>query len=164
MEVRTVTDADAHAVRRVVRDAWHAGYDDVIGTEAVDEFLDAHYGDEQVDELVRDATENDDHLFFVATDDEDVVGVVFGKPVDDPGAFEVGNICVLSSYWGAGVGGDLLKRFERGVARRDGTQVTAVTMAESERTLSFYAGNGYRPVRRFRIPDGADHVKFVKEI
>ncbi|MDI6774879.1 MAG: GNAT family N-acetyltransferase [Verrucomicrobiota bacterium] len=86
---------------------------------------------------------------YVAEKDGQAVGwVSFGPVPCALGSYEVYWIVVSPSCRRVGVGGKLMDRVERAVARRKGRQILIETSGQAvyEPTRSFYAGLGYRQI------------------
>lgn len=143
-EIRRAEHSDIPGIRAVATDAWHEAHAPIIGTEAVEEFLQRYYNDESFTRRI----DSDEILLDVATDaDGDVVGYVLASPSDDAdAAFDLGQIYVAPDRWGKGIGRQLLGHVERSVADRGGERIVLGVMAENDRALGFYADAGFERI------------------
>ena len=144
--VRPATTDDVAAVRRVARESWHAAYDEVIGTSAVDSMVDSWYHPKGLARSV----EREDGAFLVAEGDEStdscVVGFAQGVLGDGDDPAELPRIYVRPDRWGEGVGSAMLGRVERWLADRGAERLRLVVLADNEVGNSFYETHGYRVV------------------
>lgn len=144
VEIRSARLPDVEGVRAVANEAWRATHAPIIGTDAVESFLDEHYDAE----TFRSNVEDDDTIFDVAAVD-DIVGFVTARPAADGTTFALGRIYVTPDYWGDGIGRRLLDHTERTVRRRAGTRIELGVMAENDRAVSFYESAGYERFDEF---------------
>ncbi|MFB6071365.1 MAG: N-acetyltransferase family protein [Halobacterium sp.] len=140
MHVRRATPDDARDVRRVAELAWHDAHDDIVGADAVDEFLEEYY--DPVD--LRERYRSGDSVTFVVEDDGSVVGYASGVPSGD--CYTLGSLYVRPGRQGAGVGSLLLGHVEN-VARAEGFDaVDLVVMADNDDAIGFYEAKGFEHV------------------
>lgn len=162
--IRPATPDDASAVRAVGRASWHAAYDDLLGSERVDETIDEWW------DLpgLRRATGRDDDVFLVAVTPEAANGAVAGVAHAHPdrgeaGVYELGRIYVHPDWWGEGLGTALLD----GVRQRlpDATErLRLVVLADNDVGVSFYESYGFERVESRVAGLGDDHEECVYEV
>lgn len=140
MHVREATPDDAEAVRRVVDAAWHDAHDDIVGPDAVDEFLAEYYDPADLRERYR----GDDSVTFVAVEDGRVVGYASGVPTED--GYTLGSLYVHPDEQGAGVGSRLLARVEAAARVEGYDAVDLVVMAGNDHAIGFYESRGFERV------------------
>lgn len=158
--IRSATEADVPGIRSVARAAWHEAHAPIIGTEAVEAFLEEHYGRAAFEERI----ERPDARVVVAVGDEGtILGYAFASPQDGtPGGYALSHIYVEPSRWGEGIGSDLLDGIESAVAEDGGTEVSLGVMAENERAIQFYEAAGYDRTEDF-YDDRIDTPGYVYE-
>jgi ribosomal protein S18 acetylase RimI-like enzyme len=158
--VRAAERSDVEAIRTVARAAWFAAHEPIVGTEAVEQFLDEHYDPASF----RERIEADRVVLDVATDADDrVMGYLVASPsTEDDGTFDLSQIYVDPDRWGEGVGRRLLDRVERTVDDRDGERIRLGVMAENDRAVGFYEAAGYERVDEF-YDDRIDARSYVYE-
>lgn len=138
---RPATSTDVATIRRIARRSWHAAHDDIVGADAVDAFLSAHYDRETVEASVRDA----DSVYRVVEADDEVVGFAVASPTERA-TWMLGAIYVHPDRWGEGAGTTLLDSVERAVRTAGGERLRLVVMADNGRARSFYESRGYEHV------------------
>jgi GNAT superfamily N-acetyltransferase len=131
--------SDAPAIAQLARESWHAAYDDFLGRETVDEVIDEWYN---LDRL-RDAAENDTHVFVVAVENGDIHGFAHAAPHPERGVWILIRIYVTPDRWGDGIGTALLGRVERELEDRGVSTYELAVLAENEVGVSFYESRGF---------------------
>lgn len=161
--IRPATEDDAEAIQRVARVSWHAAYDSIIGPEAVEETIDSWYDQERV---VADDVHPDDRPFFVAEEDETLVGFVEGVPDEaDERTFHLYRIYVAPDHWGQGVGGSLLDHLERHLQDDGIEQLRLSVHAENEVGVQFYETKGFERVTTTADKAfGGDQHEYAKKL
>ncbi|MFB6087416.1 MAG: N-acetyltransferase family protein [Haloarculaceae archaeon] len=132
LSVRSAAVADVEAIQSVADAAWHAAYDDVLGTETVDEMLAEGY-DEAV---LREMIELDDVGLFVAVDDG-VVGYASCGRTDTAGLGDL-DMYAHPDHWGSGVGEALLERGRAHLAGLGVERVRDEVLVENDVGIAFY--------------------------
>lgn len=140
MHVRVATPEDALAVRRVADAAWHDAHAPIVGTEAVEEFLDDYYAVEDLRTRYRDAASTT----FVAEVDGEVVGYAAGVPTDE--AYDLGSIYVYPERQGEGIGSRLVDEIEAQAREEDYDTLRLVVMADNDHAREFYEARGFEHV------------------
>lgn len=139
--IRRATEADAAAIQRVARDAWHAAYDDELGADRVEEAVDAWYHPER---LVTDDIGDPERPLFVAAAGGTVVGFAELVPDDADGdRCHLYRIYVAPDHWGDGVGRALLGRAETAARERGFAWLELSVMAANDRAVGFYEARGF---------------------
>lgn len=152
MEFREATPADAAAIQRVARAAWHATYEPIIGAEAIEEMLAEWYALEELEASLR----RDDATTVLASEDE-VIGFAGGGPSEEGLADAVvGRIYVHPVQWGRGTGTQLLNRLFDAFRARGCGSVWLAVMAENDVGRSFYEKHGFE-THRERTVEHAGH-------
>ncbi|WP_276272661.1 GNAT family N-acetyltransferase [Haloarcula litorea] len=131
-DVRPATATDVPDIQRVARATWHAVYDDILGSEAVNAMLDEGYAADRIEGMV----DIDDIGLFVATADGEVVGYGSCGMTDLAGIGDL-DIYVHPDYWGEGFGRRLLER-EKGHLRS-----LSVRTVRDEVLVDNEVGNGF---------------------
>lgn len=153
MEIRDARPADAAAVAAVARDSWHAGYDDLLGPETVEETVDEWYDTESLREGIGEAAANPRRCFFVAVDDAgDVIGFANGggardweSDPDGPDAF-FSRLYVAPDRWGEGIGTRLSGAVARHLRSQGHERVWLEVFGENERGRAFYESLGFERI------------------
>lgn len=146
--IRPARPDDAEAIRDVAREAWHAVYDDLLGSAVVDRRVDEWYDPDALVESM-----NSPGSFSVAVDGDAVVGFVhLGPPGPEaPAPFADADVAVLyrlyvrPARWRAGVGTELLTAAERRVDPGF-DRVRCAVYADNDVARSFFADRGFEPV------------------
>lgn len=131
--------ADVPTIAQLARESWHAAYDDFLGREKVDEVVDEWYN---LDSL-RDATENDTHVFVVAIEEDDILGFTHAGPTPERDLWNLFRIYVAPNHWGDGIGTLLLERVESELEDRDISTYELAVLAENDIGISFYESRGF---------------------
>ena len=108
MFVRTVSDRDLDAVRRLLAESLHHTYDAIYGSDRVDSMLDSRHSSE----LLRRRLELPQSEFLVADDGTELAGVTFARTADDDKTVVLDLLHVRNSRQGEGVGTMLLVEAE----------------------------------------------------
>lgn len=147
IEIRPARPADIEALQRVASRAWHAAHEPIIGTEAVEKFLDDYYDADSFRSEIGD----EETVFAVSADGAGApVGFVSARPTEDDAAiFDLGRIYVLPDRWGEGIGRRLLSHAEQKIEECGGERVRLGVMAENDRAVEFYESAGYERVGEF---------------
>ncbi|MFC7044516.1 GNAT family N-acetyltransferase [Halobacteriaceae archaeon GCM10025711] len=159
--VRVAEPADARAIRRVAREAWHAAYDGILGASTVDEAVDEWYNPERLAESAATA----DHVFLVAAAGDDVVGFTHGGPWQEEGSTaELYRLYVRPGYWGHGVGTRLLDAAGARLRERGYDRLRLVVFADNDVGVTFYETRGFERVaeHRDRVA-GEEYPEYVYE-
>jgi len=140
VQLREATPGDARAVRRVADATWHDAHADIVGADAVEEFLATYYDPEDL----RERFGSGDSVTFVAEADGEVVAYASGVPSDD--GYTLGSLYVRPDRQGEGVGSRLLARVETAARDTGYDAVDLVVMAENDDSIAFYEAHGYERV------------------
>lgn len=140
--VREATSGDVSAIVRVAERGWNAAYGDLLDRGTIDAAVREWYDPS----VVRDRVEREDGAYLVAERDGRVVGYAAGGPSDRDGVATLGAIYVEPDAWGAGVGTDLLDRFEAWCRRREFGVVQFRVLDGNDRAAAFYRARGYEAV------------------
>ena len=138
--VREAVEDDVAAIQHVARTTWHATYDDVIGSSAVDDLVDEWYhGD-----TLTGAVESDEVLYLVAST-EDVVGYASAGPSEegDAGTAQLYAIYVGPDYWGNGIGTGLLDDVIERLRADEFETLRMCVLAANDVGRSFYESYGF---------------------
>lgn len=141
MEVRPAEPDDADEIRRVAKAAWHAAYDDVLGSDTVEERTDEWYDPARL----RGYFDRETFAPFVAVDDGRLVGYALSSASDDGDGvvWRLGALYVHPDRWREGIGSALLDRVERTAAENRADALQLVVLAANDTGRSFYEARGY---------------------
>lgn len=139
--VRSARKTDVTGVQAVARQSWHAAHDHIIGDMAVTDFLQNHYNDERLREIIVDP----DGLFLVAeVNKSGIVGFTGAVPWrDSDRTFALGSLYVHPQYWREGIGSQLIDEIETEIQSLGGEYVRLVVMAENDVGIQFYESTGF---------------------
>lgn len=137
---RRATPEDAESIRRVATKSWHATYDSIIGSEAVEETIDEWY---ELDGLASSIT-RDGAPMFLAIADRAIGFAQGGRSNDGPAGATVSRIYVVPEQWGSGCGSELLNRLFEEFRAVGHDSVWLAVMAENEVGRSFYDSHDFR--------------------
>lgn len=138
--VRGAETDDVPGMWRVAGAAWYAAHAELVGVDAVRQFLGEHYDAESLGEEVADPA-----VVSVVGADDRVVGFAVAGPAGEE-EYGRGRLYVTPERWGEGVGSGLLARVEDGVRERDGDRIGLGVMAGNERAVAFYEARGFERV------------------
>ncbi|MDQ2050701.1 GNAT family N-acetyltransferase [Natronolimnohabitans sp. A-GB9] len=124
-EVRSATTDDVWAIHETARESWHAAYDDLLGSDRVDEIVDDWYAIGDLESAITAASERETVVFLVAVPDSDAdlesehgfdgechgFAHVVPWPEDDSVAY-LARLYVHPDRWGDGIGTTLVSRLE----------------------------------------------------
>lgn len=134
--VRPAEPADVEAIQSIARQSWHAAYDDILGTEAVDDVVDEWYKRSKLETAIRD------EAVFVA-ESSSIDGFAHVGPGDGSDTMELRRIYVHPERWGEGFGSQLLERVEKWCLSADRTRLRLAVLADNEVGIEFYERNGF---------------------
>lgn len=139
--VRPATTDDIASIQRVARTTWHATYDEILGSESVDQQVDEWYDES----FLQDAITDDDAVYLVATDDGTVVGYASGGPAaeNDPDCASLHAIYVRPDNWNDGLGSRLFGTVTDWLRERGFERLRIQVLSENERARAFYEQQGY---------------------
>ncbi|APX00036.1 N-acetyltransferase [Halobiforma lacisalsi AJ5] len=178
--VRQATTDDAWTVHETARESWHAAYDDVLGSERVDEIVDEWYALGDLESSIEDANDRPDAQFLVAVPSderrepandggiggEDCLGFahVVPWPEDEAVGYLV-RLYVTPDRWGEGIGTALLERLESEV-REEFDRLRLAVLADNEVGVSFYESAGFHRVetRETDLADGLEEHVYEKSL
>jgi ribosomal protein S18 acetylase RimI-like enzyme len=151
MEIRDAVPGDAAAVASLVRESWHAAYDDLLGAGTVDATVEEWYDTESLREEIREVDAADGACFLVA-DDDGVIGFANAGPArdwesdpDGPDAF-FSRLYVAPEHWGAGVGSELTAHVARQLRAAGHERVWLEVFDGNERGRGFYESIGFERI------------------
>lgn len=140
MTVREATVDDAEAIQRVARASWHAGYDDILGPETVEQLLDMRYHIDPLEDLIR----SEQKPVLVSVEDGEVVGFVQAEP-SEYGVADAGvrKLYVVPERWGEGHGTALLEEVFDVLRAHGHESVWVAVLADNDVALPFYDKHGF---------------------
>ena len=142
--VRVSHPGDVGAIQRVARAAWHAAYDDLLGAEFVDQVLEEWYEDDAIEAgITHDAQD-----FFVAVDDDEIVGYAHVGPHPPRRVHQLYRLYVHPDEWRRGIGRQLLAEVEQALFERDVQRYEVQVLADNEIGIAFYESTGFERVDR----------------
>lgn len=139
--VRPARPEEAELVRELGRAAWHAAYDDILGSETVDQRIDNWW---KADDL-RSAIANPNHVFLVAETDSEVVGIVHAGPHPNNDHYVVPRLYVHPDDWGQGIGTALLDELVKRVSG-EANSLQVVVLEGNDVGVGFYESYGFERV------------------
>ena len=158
--VRRATPEEAPVVRGIARESWHAAYDEILGPDRVDEFVDDWYAIGGLEDSIRDAAVRDDAVFLVAEPESGSDGRIrgFAHAGAHPEAEAVAilhRLYVRPDAWGDGAGTALLERVEAALGPAcDRLRLTV--LADNDVGVSFYESAGFERLETRPSDDGTD--------
>ncbi|ADB61958.1 GCN5-related N-acetyltransferase [Haloterrigena turkmenica DSM 5511] len=161
--VRPATRDDAWAIHETARESWHAAYDEILGSDRVDEVVDDWYAIGDLESSIAGASERTDVAFLVAepTDsesrvrstgersgefDRECAGFAHAVPwPEDSAVGYLARLYVSPEIWGEGIGTQLLTRLERDLEHAFDRLRLAV-LAANDVGIAFYESAGFERV------------------
>jgi ribosomal protein S18 acetylase RimI-like enzyme len=139
VRLRLADPDDVEAIRAVSEAAWEAAHEPIVGSEAVTEYLNAHYSPEDLcEQIAREGL----HC-LVAVDDRIVGYLLADATAHEGGTAGLVRLYVRPERWGEGIGSRLLEGVE---ARLDADRLRLGVMAPNERAVGFYRDRGFERV------------------
>ncbi|MFP8951794.1 GNAT family N-acetyltransferase [Natrialbaceae archaeon A-arb3/5] len=172
LAVRPATTDDVWAVHETARASWHAAYDDVLGSDMVDEIVDDWYAIGDLESSIDDASRRH-NVAFVLVDpgDESTDGVfadgcrgfahVVPWPEDSSVAY-LAQLYVRPDSWREGVATTLLDRLE---AEFDDSfdRFRIAVLADNDVGVSFVESSGFERVERRKTGFSSALEEYVYE-
>ncbi|EJN61245.1 GNAT family N-acetyltransferase [Halogranum rubrum] len=162
LHIRRARPADAEAIAAVARESWHAAYGDFLSTVTIDETVDTWYDPADLREQVEEGA------FVVAVDEErpesdDIVAFAHAVVASDGTRPTLTRLYARESYWGSGVGTQLLHRVVADLDTDAGHEfLSALVFANNAVGRGFYESHGFEVVgRRTEAFDGNDHEELI---
>jgi N-acetylglutamate synthase-like GNAT family acetyltransferase len=140
--VRPAHPTDVDGIQRVADAAWHAAYDDILGSTAVDEMLEEWYGDDAVEAGIDHEAQD----FFVAVRGGTVVGYAHVGPHPPRHVHRLYRLYVHPDNWRSGIGRQLLAEVEQALYDRDVRVYEAAVLADNDLATAFYEASGFERV------------------
>jgi len=140
--VRVSHPGDVEAVQDVAEAAWHAAYDDVLGTDVVERVLDEWYTDDAIEAGIK----HDAQDFFVAVRDDEVIAYAHVGPHPPRRVHQLYRLYVHPDDWRQGIGRQLLAEVEQALYDRDITRYEAQVLADNVIGVAFYESTGFERV------------------
>jgi ribosomal protein S18 acetylase RimI-like enzyme len=142
--VRDATPDDVDAILDIAQRAWRDTYGDILQTATIESALDEWYEREST----RAAIDDDEIAYFVAEDDDSVVGYLSGRQKENGETATISAIYADPNRRGEGIGTALLERFEEFCRDRGCRTIELWALAENDIGHSFYQSRGFEPVER----------------
>lgn len=162
MDVRPATQSDLDGIHTVAAESLAASYGHALDEEVRERAVEAWYGEEG---MAADLTE-DDAVFVVAVDDDDVLAFAQAYVVERPDP--VGRIDWLHVHpdaRGSGLGEQLLKRVEADLRDRGVGRIEGRVLEANRDGTRFYESHGYEAGSERHLTLGDDDLAervFVK--
>lgn len=140
IEIRPARLADVPEIRRVARRGWIEAYDEFLSKTIIEAELSTWYTPDAVETAIKD----EEYPYFVAVDDETVVG--YSKAVAETPIADLSTLYVSPDCWGAGVGTRLLDTVTDELESRGATALELTVFAENDGAIGFYESRGFERV------------------
>ena len=138
MDVRTATTDDSDGIRTVATASLHDTYADTLGEQLVSNAADEWYDEERL----TDRFEDEDALYLVVVDDEDVVAFS-ESDLSGEGAATIEWLHVHPDHRNRGLGRRLLEHTETALLERGANRVEGRVLAANDGGNAFYQEHGY---------------------
>ena len=168
--VREAKQFDAREISHIARESWHGAYDEILGTETVDEVVDEWYDFERLEDSIANAAAREDAIFLVGEAPEgygtELVGFAHAGPdTEDDDVAELIRIYVRPAAWGEGAGRTLLEAVDDALGPHYGRLRLSV-LADNEVGLRFYETTGFERVdsRDSDLGEGLEEYVYEKPI
>ncbi|KTG08013.1 GCN5 family acetyltransferase [Haloprofundus marisrubri] len=168
MEIRPAKTNDIEAIRRVARQSWAATYDDILGSETVEETVSEWYSDE----TLSDALDRPGTAFLVAEigdgsvdDGGKLIGFCHGVVEAEQG--DVVRLYVDPDHWREGVGSALYDRLRSDLEDFNMKRVEAIVLADNEMGNEFYRHLGFEHTGEGEVTMGGESYRenvYTKEL
>lgn len=145
--VRPAHPEEADAIQALARETWHAAYDDILGSAAVEDTIAEWYALESLREQAGDP----EHAFYVAETEGELVGFVHATPDDDrDGVWGLARLYVRPDRWGEGIGTRLLTCVEADARNEDAVRLRLGVLSDNDVGVSFYESREFDFVEETR--------------
>lgn len=168
--VREARRSDAREIAHVARESWHGAYDEILGTDTVDEVVDDWYDVERLEDSIANAADRTDAIFLVGEAPEgygtELVGFAHAGPhTEDESAAELIRIYVRPAAWGEGAGATLLGAMEDALGSHY-DRLRLEVFADNEVGVAFYESMGFERVdtRESGLGEGLEEYVYEKPI
>ena len=148
--VREAKQADAREIYRIARESWHSAYDEILGTETVEDVVEEWYDLDSLEGSITNAAERDDAVFLVGEAPDGygtaLVGFAHAGPFPErEGVAELVRIYVRPEAWGEGAGRTLLGQLESAL-EPSYDRLRLSVLADNDVGVSFYESTGFERV------------------
>ena len=168
--VREAKQFDAREISHIARESWHGAYDEILGTETVEEVVDEWYDFERLEDSIANAAAREDAVFLVGEAPEgygtELVGFAHAGPdTEEADVAELIRIYVRPAAWGEGAGRTLLDHLERTLGPHYDRLRLAV-LADNDVGIRFYESTGFERVdsRASDLGEGLEEYVYEKPI
>jgi len=144
MLIRKAMPSDTSALGELHVRTWQEGYRGLLSEEVLASL--SIEGRTQTWETI--LTQHPEVIVLVAEDTEKLVGFTSAGPLQknpqaNPLQAELGAIYLRESYWGAGIGSQLMQQIEAELKNHGFTTVVLWVFTDNERASDFYAYKGW---------------------
>ncbi|ELZ19340.1 N-acetyltransferase GCN5 [Haloterrigena salina JCM 13891] len=181
--VRPATRDDVWAIHQTARESWHAAYDEILGSDRVDEVVDDWYAIGDLESSIDGASKRADVAFLVAESaddgararsmddradrigefDRECAGFAHAVPwPEDPAVGYLARLYVTPEIWGEGTGTQLLTRLEADLEDAFDRLRLAV-LAANDVGIAFYESAGFERVATRKNDLAAGLEEYVYE-
>lgn len=139
MDVRSLEPNDVDRVRQIARNSLTASYAPILSTETIERAVAEWYSTEAFDEYL----ESDEMVFYVAVDNDTVVGFSQSHVVE---AIDKGRILwihVDPEHRGRGIATRLFEETRDGLKDRGIDRITSLVLVDNEEGNRFYTDHGF---------------------
>jgi len=134
--VRTASQKDLPRVQEILRETWHATYDDIYGVEIVNEITENWHAMEQLEDML-----HQDHSEFLVADNGEVIGgMAFASQKDK--TIHLHQLYVHPDFHGGKTGLHLMIEIENSFI--DAERISLEVEEKNTRAIKFYEGFGFR--------------------
>lgn len=137
MWVRTASQQDAPAIQALLKDVWHATYDDIYGREKVS----ALTADWHKPKILQQQMKRPSSEFLVVDDGKNLSGMAYGRMKSDT-ELMLHQLYVSAEHQGKGQGGDLLNELLS--CFPEARSVTLQVDEENSGAIEFYKKFGFK--------------------
>lgn len=141
--IRKMVKSDIEAIQHVAAISWHATYEGIIPRDVQKQFLQQAYATERLVQRLENTN------FYVAVEDDEVVGYANFSAVRENGEVELGAIYVLPSKQGKRIGSKLLAY---GISELQPRAIYLNVEKENLIGRQFYDAKGFEVVASFEEP------------
>lgn len=136
LAIRPATDDDLEALRVLLRETWHATYDDIYGPEDVERLTSDWHSIEAMEQRLS----RPNSCFLVGEVAGEIAGMAFAA-VEEPRIVFLHQLYVLPERQGEGIGSALLHAVESGFT--DADRIRIDVEAANRAAIGFYERHGF---------------------
>ena len=140
IRITTARPEQAAALSTMLKTAWHATYDGIVGADEVAQITARWHAPEVLARQMAD----DNALCLIAEDPSGIIGNAYARAAED-GTVELSRLYILPQHQGRGLGSALLKAVQN---EYPGKAMRLEVQPDNTQALAFYQAKGFEVTGR----------------